>query len=296
MARYRWLVTLGACVTLLCTGTPVRSQSYAPLLRDLDTEQLEKQGMMLVEDAIQLSRFQQYDWAIPRAKLATQLVPTRYEAWYILGTLYVQQQQLDAGISTLQKAKRIAPKEAGIHSILGSAYFQNQQYELAIAELETALTLNDQKEDSVEVLFDLGNAQFKLQHYDAAIATYEKAIALQEDFWPAINNIGLIHFEQDRIDEAVTKWQEAIAIDPTAAEPQLAVGVATYIQGNRQKGLQLSEAALTLDGRYSELDFLEENLWGSQLLQATETVFKTPRLQALLDELAAKSFKLEIEP
>jgi len=292
--RHQWFVALGACVSVLCAGTPVRSQAVLPLIRELNQEQLEQQGMMLIEDAIQLSRFQQYEWAIPRAKLATQLVPTRFESWYILGTLLVQEGEFDEGIQVLNRAKQLNSKESGVHSILGAAYFQSGDYAKAIPELETALGLGD---ETIEVLFDLGNAQFKLERYDEAIATYERSIKLRDDFWPAINNIGLIQFEQGKISDAIKNWEEAIALDPTAAEPMLAVAVATYVQGNTTQGLELAREALTLDSRYGDIEFLDENLWGEDLLKATEMMFATPTLQALFSELGENAFKPEqIEP
>lgn len=273
------------------TEAPVRSQAALPLTQDFNQEQLEEQGMRLIEDAIQLSRFQQFEWAIPRAKLATQLVPNRFEGWYILGTLLVQEGELEEGIRVLKRAEILEPNESGIYSILGAAYFQSGQYELAVPELETALALGD---ESIEVLFDLGNAQLKLGEYAAAIATYERSLELQDDFWPAINNIGLIYYEQGKIDAAIDQWEQAIEIDPSMAEPQLAVAVATYVnKGNQAEGLELAREALELDGRYGEIDFLDENLWGASLLQATEVVFATPSLQAVFEELTDRAFQPE---
>ncbi|MGB2924098.1 MAG: tetratricopeptide repeat protein [Limnothrix sp.] len=294
MPRHHWLVALGACVSVLVGEMPVRSQAVLPLVHELNQEQLEQQGMMLIEDAIQLSRFQQYEWAIPRARLSTQLIPLRFESWYILGTLLVQEQEFEEGIKVLERAKGLESKESGIYSILGAAYFQSGDYESAIPELEAALGFG---EESIEVLFDLGNAQFKSERYDAAIATYERSIALQDDFWPAINNIGLIRFEQGQLNEAIKYWERAIAINPDAAEPMLAVAVATYAQGNTTKGIELAKTALTLDNRYGDIEFLDENLWGVSLLEATETVFATPALESLLNDLAENAFQPEeMEP
>jgi tetratricopeptide (TPR) repeat protein len=291
--KHHWLVALGACASVLIMGTPVRSQTFLPLIHGINQEQLENQGLMMLEDAIQLSQFQLYEAAIPRARLATQLIPNRYESWYILGTLLVQQEDFEGGVRALSQAKRLDPKESGIYGVLGAAYFQSGDYAAAIPELEKALQLGD---ESIEILFDLGNAHFKLKQYDKAIATYERSIKLEPDFWPAINNIGLIRFEQGRFDDAIAQWQKAIAIDSTMAEPQLAVAVATYVRGDQAKGIALATDALNLDGRYGEIAFLDENLWGEQLLKATEELFATPALQAVFEDLTRKAFKPEMEP
>ncbi|PSN05790.1 cytochrome c biogenesis factor, partial [filamentous cyanobacterium CCT1] len=43
--------------------------------------------------------------------------------------------------------------------------------------------------------------------------------------------------------------------------------------------------ALELDSRYGDLEFLEENLWGTDLLAATESFFAAPTVRALLAQL-----------
>ena len=92
-------------------------------------------------------------------------------------------------------------------------------------------------------------------------------------------------YEQGDIEGAIKHWQEAIAIDGEQAEPQLAVAVALYKQGNREEGLKLGESALTLDSRYADLEFLAENLWGDRLIADTKAFLSTPQIKALLTDL-----------
>jgi hypothetical protein len=62
----------------------------------------------------------------------------------------------------------------------------------------------------------------------------------------------------------------------------LALGVALYTKGDRQQGLAMGEAALRIDQRYGELDFLKQNLWGERLLSDTKKFLELPRIQAAL--------------
>ena len=241
-----------------------------------------------------LVRFQQYELALPRAKLATQLAPNNFRGWFILGSLYVQQQKVDEGIRILRRARALAPDEAGILFTLGSAYFQKGDYSTSVNVLEKGLKLV--KEDAPEALFDLGNAYFKLQDYSKAIATYEKSFDQEKNFWPAINNIGLVQYEKGDSQGAIENWQRAIAIDEKAAEPQLAVAVALFAQGQQESGLALGEKALAIDSRYADLDFLKENLWGESLIKDTETFLRTPQMQAVLARLGEPSLELELTP
>lgn len=279
--RYRFIpLLLGLGLSLWVR--PSQSQALLPYNPNLDSARIEQQGMALTEDVLQLVRFQQYDLALPRAKLATQLAPQRFQTWFILGTLYLQEKSIDQGIDVLLKAQALAPQEAGIKFTLGSAYFQKGDYNQAIASLQAGL---QQKPDSTSALFDLGNAYIKLKQYPEAITAFEKAVNTDKNFWPAINNIGLIQYERGDSEGAFQQWQRALSLDPEQVEPQLALAVLLYKQGKTAEGLQQGQAALRRDSRYAELKFLAENLWGEKLLQDTRAFFANPTMQALIQTL-----------
>ncbi|HEY9667313.1 MAG TPA: tetratricopeptide repeat protein, partial [Coleofasciculaceae cyanobacterium] len=168
------LFSIVVLLGLLSVQAPVAGQALVPYTLQLDSKQLEQQGLNLAQEAVQLLRFQQYELALPRAELAAQLAPKKYQTWFILGSLYVQTKELDKGIKALQQAKSLEPKEAGIFFTLGSARFQKGEYNAAIAELEKGLAI---KSDVPEALFDLGNSYYMLKQYPKAVAQYEKAVA-----------------------------------------------------------------------------------------------------------------------
>lgn len=258
---------------------PVGAQALLPYSLQLDSQELEQQGIALFQDALQLVQIGQYQLALPRAQLAVQLAPNTYETWFVLGTLYVQQKELDKGIDILLKARSLAPEEAGISFTLGSAYFQKGEYNTAIGEIEAGLKIEP---DAVEALFDLGNSYLMLERYDESIAAYERAIARDEEFWPAINNIGLVEYERGNPQGAVGYWRSAASLEPEAAEPQLAIAVALFARGNTEEGLRLGEAALEIDRKYAEIEFLRENLWGDRLIADTRQFLDTPQIQAFI--------------
>lgn len=281
--KHNWLISLVACAGLWGIAIPpAYSQALLPHTLEPDFENLKQQGLALAQDAAQLVRFQQYDAALARAKVATQLAPDAYQPWFIMGTLEARNQNLETAISALKKAEEIAPEEARVKFTLGSAYFQQENYQQAADTIEAGLALES---DSPEALFDLGNAYLKLMEYDRAIASYEKAYELEEGFWPAINNIGLIEYEQGKVDAAIEKWRTSVEIAENDSEPQLAIAVALYQRGDEEKALSLATTALTSDSRYGNLEFLEENLWGEKLLSDTAEFFTSPVMEATLTRL-----------
>ena len=279
MPKLNWLISLVACAGISSISLPVRGQAVLPYVPKLDSEKLESQGLQLLQDAVQLIRFQQYDLALPRAELATQLAPDNYEVWFILGNLYVQQEELDKGLEVLETAESLAPEQEGILFSLGNAYFQQGEYEAAREKLEKGLAIEG---NSPEALFDLGNTYLKLSKLDDAIDSYEEAYARDKTFWPALNNVGLVEYEQSDRDEAIKKWESVIKVDDQQAEPQLALAVALFVEGKTQKAIALGKAALELDGRYADIQFLKDNLWGEQLIEDTKIFLNIPQIQEIV--------------
>ena len=91
-----------------------------------------------------------------------------------------------------------------------------------------------------------------------------------------------MEYEQGNVDEAMEKWQSVLEIDAEQAEPTLALAVAFYARGEVERGIELGKAALAIDDRYAELEFLRENLWGERLLEDTKEFLNTPQMQAVL--------------
>ena len=287
VSKYSWLASLGwglgIWAALAGPGSTQALLPYTPLVK---ADQFEEKGIDLTQQVEYMLRFRLDDAgvssAVSMARLATQLAPNRVESWRVLGLLYAQQKQTEQSITALQKAVSLDAKDPVNHFLLGRIYFQKGEYTKAQTSLEQGLKI---KPDYKEALFDLGNTRFKLGKLPEAIAAQQKALDIDKKFWPAINNIGLINYEQGNLAEAVKSWQEAITIDNKQAEPQLALAVALYKQGKQEEAYKTAKAALTLDGQYADLTFLKENLWGDKILEDTETLFKTPQMESMIQSL-----------
>jgi len=278
------LITIG----LWGSAQPSSAQALIPHTLRLDTAKLEQQGLGLAQEASQLAQFQQYELALQRAKLATQLAPKSPEVWSLLGGLYLQTNDLDQGITSLKKSQslNVSGKNSAVLFALGSAYFQKGNYLMAVDYLKQGLKL---KPNVPGALFDLGNAYLMLKRFPEAIAQYEQAVAQDKSFWPAINNIGLIQYEVGDENAALKQWQRAADLDAKAAEPRLAIAAALYAKGKRDQGLSSGDAALRLDSRYADLKFLKENLWGERLLTDTRKLLETPQIRATLTQIQERN-------
>jgi tetratricopeptide (TPR) repeat protein len=283
------LVALG----LWSAVRPATAQALIPHIVQLDPAKLERQGLGLAQEAAQLAQLQQYELALPRAELATQLAPKKAEIWSLLGGLYLQTTKIDQAIVALNQSKALNQKNPSVMFALGSAYFQKTQYAKSVEYLQAGLAL---KPDVPGAMFDLGNAHLMLRQFPQAIAQYEKAVAQDKKFWPAINNIGLIQYEIGNVPEAIQRWKDALEIDKKAAEPRLALAVALYSRGDREQGLTLGELAIQTDSRYSDLKFLKENLWGDRLLADTKKFLELPRIKATIAQAQGNTLPKKTRP
>jgi tetratricopeptide (TPR) repeat protein len=105
------------------------------------------------------------------------------------------------------------------------------------------------------------------------------------EFGPSVNNIGLVQYEQGDVEAAIAQWQATLEIAPEEPEPELAIAVAEFARGNTVRSLELGIPALERDSRYAELDFLDENLWGPELLADAEAFFAHPVVKAVRTQL-----------
>ncbi len=267
-------------------GGPGQAQVLIPRTPQLNATDMERDGLTVAQEALQLAQFQQFSEALVRAKLASQLAPQAYEVWALLGGLYLTVSQPQDAIPALQKSLSLNAKNPGVYFSLGSAYFRTSDYQDAAKIIEQGLAL---RSDVAEEWFNLGNAYLKLNQAGKAISQYRQALKQDKKFWPALNNIGLLQYEQGEIPQAIKSFQAAINLDTKAGEPRLALAAALFRQGQVQQGVNLALDALRLDSRYAEAEFQKENLWGERLMADTKALFANPQVQELINNLAAET-------
>ncbi|MGY6529914.1 MAG: tetratricopeptide repeat protein [Cyanobacterium sp.] len=282
MLYRHWLLSVLVMLGVTFNPARVKAQAVIPYTPDVNSEVLAPYGSQLLQDAVQLIRFREYDLALSRAKLAARLVPNQYETWFILGTLHLQQRNNQAGVDAFVRARELAPDEPEVLFALGNSYFQVGDYQSAVDTLRAGLALDGN--GSAQVFFDLGNSYLQLQQFPSAIASYQKSFDLDEEFWPAINNIGLAEYEKGNKDRAIALWRDTMAMDESQAEPILAIAVALYHQGKQSEAIRMATQALKLDGKYGNFDYLILNLWGDNLMADTRVFFANPTVKRIVED------------
>jgi tetratricopeptide (TPR) repeat protein len=121
-----------------------------------------------------------------------------------------------------RRLRHRAPQNADIPYLLGSLYLQQQDYANALPLLTEAVT-----RDSSQARYhnNLGVALKELGRRDEACAANERALALQPNSAEAMNNRGILAREQNAIEDAIGWFEKAIAADPSDAQAHNNLGL-----------------------------------------------------------------------
>ncbi|MGD1850473.1 MAG: tetratricopeptide repeat protein [Cyanophyceae cyanobacterium] len=294
-------MAIGLAAALAAAGVGVRpgrslAQAVRPYTPNLNPPSVQQDGLSLFEEAGQLAQLGRYELALPRAKIAAQLLPDDVRLMRLLGGLLLQQGELGQAVEVLERAKAAGEGEEAntvVLFALGSAYGQQRRYELAIATLEEGLK---EEPDELTGRFDLGNAYWMTGKLTNALEQYEQILAQDAEFWPAVNNIGLVRYEQGDVSQAIAQWKQARTFNETAAEPQLAIAVANYrrydcaeVQNRSsavcRNSIAEGRTAINREPPYSTVEHLVLNLWGKMLIEDAKTFFNDAQVRSLINEI-----------
>ena len=244
-------------------------------------EELEASALSIAQAAAQVLQTGYLEDAASLADLSVRLAPSNAQSWLLLAEARLRNRDSAAAKEALAQAKLLDADNAGIWFAEGSLAMADDNFPHAEALIRRGLDLDP---ENANAHFDLGNALFLQGKGEEALAAFQEASAQQEDFWPAINNEGLVLYEADQPEAAMERWRQAIAINDQVAEPVLALAAALYNQGDQsQATIGMAIRALDRESDYAEEAFQESQLWGEKLRAATRRLFTDSRLQSTLE-------------
>lgn len=74
---------------------------------------------------------------------AVQILPDFFEAYYLLGDVYMEMGRPDEAIETYDRAIRLRPDDTSAHLKLGLAYIAKNNWNAALGQYHTLRTLNE---------------------------------------------------------------------------------------------------------------------------------------------------------
>lgn len=74
---------------------------------------------------------------------AIQIQPEFFEAYFLLGDVYLELGRLDDAVETYERAMRIKPEDTNVHLKLGIAYIARNDWNAALGQYHALRTLNE---------------------------------------------------------------------------------------------------------------------------------------------------------
>jgi protein O-GlcNAc transferase len=148
-------------------------------------------------------------------RIALQLRPENSDGWATLGSVYKQQNKLAEATEALQKAIAMMPNQPGPHNTLAGIFAQQGRTTEAAAERKKAADLTRMAFNRQQATFaaNTGNSLLLKGQVSDAIERYQEAVASDPTYIEAHRGLAAALAQAGRTAEAEAERQKAAQLD-----------------------------------------------------------------------------------
>jgi tetratricopeptide (TPR) repeat protein len=157
---------------------------------------------------------------------------TLQRAWNNLGILVAREGKTAEAIENFQQSLKIDPSYLVALDNLGNAYRQGKQWDKAKEAFERALQSNS---DDPEANYGLGLIAGQTDQPETAEQFFHKALAARPVYPEALNNLGVLYLRTRRPEQAEKSFQESIRVAPEFEQSYLNLARLYAIEGDTAK-------------------------------------------------------------
>ncbi|MBI4551254.1 MAG: tetratricopeptide repeat protein [Candidatus Latescibacteria bacterium] len=140
---------------------------------------------------------------------------------YGQGLVKMAQDSLTEAVVLLSKATTKDPKTALFHTGLGDAYAKRKVWDLAINEYNKALELDPNSPNAATVHYQIGLLHFESRRFEEAVEAYRKATTLNPNSTDAWYQLGYIYWIAKQYANAVGPLMKSTELQPNHFESNL---------------------------------------------------------------------------
>ncbi len=180
-------------------------------------------GQPRVIDELNASTFVERGWSkiasgeFDEAEIALEkalaLNPGDPQAETLLGWARMSQGKLDAAMELFEQVLDRAPDFALAHINVGYVHLRRGQYEVAVEHLAHAITLDSDRKATLYAYYYLGLVHLEQEQIDDAIAALQRSIELGPNLIEARFVLGRVYWFADRADEAIATWRKGAEVN-----------------------------------------------------------------------------------
>jgi putative PEP-CTERM system TPR-repeat lipoprotein len=180
------------------------------------------------------------------------------QALYVLIKIRQKQGRLNDVINVYQKIVEIDPRDIKAQLELGLNYVQSGN--IAKAK-EVAKKIQELRKESAEAPYLIGVIQFNEKKIDEAMISLQKSMKI-DSFPGAYYYLGLCRLEKGDLEQATNAFQKVIDMLPEMLQPRLLLALTHLRKGRIEEAEKEARKAVAIDGKNA----LAHNLLGSAYL------------------------------
>ena len=194
--------------------------------------------------------------------------PENPAVWSNRGNVRIGQYKLTEAISDFDRSIEIAPEYPDAYLNRGIAYEGKKLWDEAISDYNKVLKITPQ--DPV-ALNNRGNAKAGQELWQEALDDYQQAADLAPDFPMARGNAALVIYQLGDRDEAIRNMRNLVRKYPMYSDMLAALAAALWVEGKQGDAESNWVAAVGLDNRYQDLDWIQNiRRWPPEMIGALE--------------------------
>ncbi len=262
----RWLISLFLIFSFWICNCATESVLALPSQVSPLTEQQITQGEKIAKKAFLATEAGDFAQAETYWTELIEQFPDNPAVWSNRGNVRIGQYKLTEAIADFDRSIEIAPEYPDAYLNRGIAYEGKKLWQKAIADYNHVLEISPQ--DSV-ALNNRGNAKAGQQKWQDALADYQLAADLAPTFPMPRGNASLIQYQIGDRSEAIRNMRNLVRKYPMYSDMRAALAAALWVEGQQGEAESNWVAAVGLDNRYQDLDWIENiRRWPPSMVQA----------------------------
>ena len=270
---------LAACLSLFivvviaCSAPSALAAPQNPLTSTAPANVVEPSALDLMQDLDALYQkalgsTNQGDFATAETYWTQMLdrFPQNPAVWSNRGNARVSQNKLEGAIADYNKSIELAPDAPDPYLNRGAALEGVGKWDQAIADYNHVLELDPKDPLAFN---NRGNAEAGLGQWQAAIADFKQASDLAPDYAFARANYALALYQTEQTDEAIRTMRNLVRKYPKFADMRAALTAALWAQGKQGEAESEWVAAVGIDSRYKNIEWLTKTRrWSPRMIAA----------------------------
>ncbi|MEO1669176.1 MAG: tetratricopeptide repeat protein [Cyanobacteria bacterium J06631_2] len=261
----RWLISICLILTISAVGF-VQPVDAASTSSSSLTEQQISQGEKTAKKAFRAAQRGDFARAETYWTTLVEEFPENPAVWSNRGNVRIGQYKLAEAIADFDRSIAIAPEYPDAYLNRGIAYEGQKKWSEAIADYNHVLSITP--EDPVAIN-NRGNAKAGQQKWQDALDDYQQAADLAPTFPMARGNASLIQYQLGDRSEAIRNMRNLVRKYPMYSDMRAALAATLWVEGKQGEAESNWVAAIGLDNRYQDLDWIENiRRWPPSMISA----------------------------